>query len=257
MAVDLNMDVGAIIKAFIEKKKAGGTSSNTSGKSSELSQKIEPFKYLIGSVVGLGLLTTGYVTFLYSPIKKENTTKTDELNKLVDMKDKIGQINSQIAIIKKKLDSSKQEYIEELSHFGNSEDLGELYQSISTIAAKYNLVVLNIKEATPPPAPASTAKAPAATKTPAGTPEAAAPPPPEEPKTKVSEIRVDLELKGNYGDYIKFKEDLAIAEVLLKINTENIKVKTDKEAGVIYIKLNVSTFAIDKKPFENVIANNV
>lgn len=261
MAVDLNLDMGAIIKGFIAKQ-GGGMSMPGGLRSNSI---IESYKIAIIIFAVVLLISSLYIGTVYIPMKEKNSKKLEELNKIMEMKSQLSVLDSQILALKSKLDKSKEEYIESLAHFGNSEDLGALYQTVSTLASKYNLVVLNVKEVAPPPV-----KAQPKVKTPEdgkAVPKAgekgakvdakvAATTEPTKPKIAVKEIKVDIEIKGRYGEYIKFKEDLALAEILLKINTESIMVKNEAtEQGSIYVKLNLSTYAIDKKPFQGIITD--
>ncbi len=264
MAVNFNMNMGSLLK---------GLTSNTGGRSNNF---LAQYKIAIAIFMVTILLVAGYVFALYMPALEANRQKSAELDKMIEMQKQLTALDIQINTLKKKLDKSKEQYLASLTRFGNSEDLGTLYQTISTLAEKYNIVVLNIKEIAPE-APKTKGKvaekkdekkdsktdnkadgksieaktdAKKDKKTAAST---------EKPKTTidVKEIRVDVELKGDYVNYIKFKEDLAIAEILLKVNTETVMVKDDKDkssqGGGLYVKLNLSTYAIDKKPFEGII----
>lgn len=271
MAVDLNMDMGAIVKGFLAKQSRGQAMPSGHG----LKNQLEAYKIAASILAGVFLISVIYIGLIYIPIKDKINKKTEELNKVLEMKNQLSVLDGQIVQLKKKLDKSKEEYLESLAHFGNSEDLGSLYQTVSTLAAKYNLVVLNVKEVTPPPEkpkpvvkaegdgkgakPAGDAKTPAKvdskdTKDAKDPKAAAKDAAPAKPKVAVKEILVDVEIKGHYGEYIKFKEDLALADILLKINTESIMVKSEAaEQGSINVKLNLSTYAIDKKPFQGII----
>ncbi len=275
MAINMNLDLGSMMKGMSGK----GSNLSTAG----LIAKMQPFKKSIILFLVTIVIFSIYFSAYYLPMRKENLKKIAEIQKLNDMEKQSVELTGKIGTLRKKLGDSKEEYIQSLSHFGNSEDLGELYQSISTLAAKYDIVVMNIKEV--PPVEDKSKKKEAksddakskdkkagdkkdAKKDDKKTDEKKADSKKdsnkkvaakvdETPKTPVKEILVAVELKGQYGQYIKFKEDLAIAEMLLKINSETLKVKSDKaEPGKIYVELNLSTYAIDKKPFQKVIDEN-
>ncbi len=259
-------DILPIIKGFLDKK--GLNSGMSSGGISAGKASLAAYKAAIIILALVLAVAIGYISFVYMPIKEANRKKTEELNKTIEMKNQLATLDSQIETLKKKLDKSKEQYVESLAHFGNSEDLGSLYQTVSTLAAKYNLVVLNVKEIAPPPpvvAKAPTKPAADAAKKANGDvakkddkdkAAALATAEPKKPAVEVKEIKVEIELKGRYGEYIKFKEDLSVAEILLKVNSETIMVKDDKtDQGSIYVKLNLSTYAIDKKPFQGIITD--
>jgi Tfp pilus assembly protein PilO len=268
MAIDINF---GMMKNLLNKNGGAGSTINKE----MLLKQIMPFR---NAIIFLGVtifIFASYFKIYYAPMRDENMKKRAEIARLSDLKSKTTTLETQIASLKKKLTASKEQYLESLSHFGNSEDLGDLYQSVSTLAAKYDLIVLNIKEvplkaATPaaPTTKAAAAVAPSVDKDgkPTAAPKDAAAPAASAAKkdakskdsnaSKVKEVPVQVELKGKYFAYVQFKEDLAVAEMLLKINSENIKVKNDKDdPGSIYVTLNLSTYAIDKKPFEQAIEN--
>ncbi len=239
MAVDLNMDMGDIVKGLLNK--GGSTSAVAAPAAGSPMAKVKPFIPLVIFTIVLVGVIFAYVEFVYRPMQAVNNEKNKELLRLEDMKQKIPTLDARIKNLKNKLSESKEHFVEELSHFGNSEDLGELYQSISLLATKYDMVVLNIKEiaTVKPPAKIVDGKEVKVNKN----------------KTEVKEVRVDVELKGKYMDYINFKEELAVTEMLLKINSETVQVKSKAdERGVVYVAMNLSTYAIDKEPFQNVIS---
>ena len=255
MAVDLNIDVGTIIQGFLAKKSGGVATDNT--KNPSQNSQLEAYKYALIMLSAVLVMSGIYIFTIYIPMRQANSKKTEELNKAIEMQNQLSILDNQIITLKKKLDKSREEYLESLSHFGNSEDLGALYQTVSTLAAKYNMVVLNVKDVPiPPEKPQPAAKGAAASATGTNkTPKDAAPAE-KKPEIEVKEVKVNIELKGHYGEYMKFKEDLALAAILLKINSESIMVKDEPgEQGSIYIKLNLSTYAIDKKPFQGIVTD--
>lgn len=254
MAVDLNMDVGAAFKEFMAKRKAGeaGGSGATSGGSplDALGAYKNLALYGVGLVIGIAL----FVYLLYLPKHARYEAKMTKLAEVHDKKKQLDTLNLQIAALKKQLSNSKTEYLEGLQQFGNSEDLDDLYKSISDIADRYGLVVANMKEISTKKrsgaVPTSTAGSTAAT----ATDTAAAP---VKTGPEVIETKVKVDLRGRYAQYMRFKEDLAIAETLLTINTETIKISSTKEnPGHVQIELDLTTYAIDKTPFKTILQDD-
>lgn len=245
MAVDLNVDMGDLMKKLMNKNGKGQSVANVSaaGGGSAM-EKIMFYKYIILAGFVVMLCAVYFFLNIYASATKENMEKEAKLTELLKKKEELVQLKQRADTIKNTLSKSKERYLEELSHFGNSEDLGELYQSVSKLATKYNLIVLNIKEVEPPKVTPKKGKDGKEI---------------VEPKKLVSakEIKVDVELKGAYNEYMLFKEDLSIAEMLLNVNTENIKVgKSTIDKNLIYAKLNLSTYAIDKTSFQEVMPAN-
>jgi hypothetical protein len=247
MSIDLNMDIGSLIKGLVGRRAFTGSHDDN---------PVGLYKVAIIIMLLIFIISGGYIWCIYLPLQQQNAAKRAELAKIMEMKSQLAVLDKQIEMLRKKLDKSKEQYIDSLSHFGNSEDLGGIYQTVSTIAAKYGIAVMNVKDiptpATLPQAPKKNTEKPV-TESLAQT----APPAPKKPAIDVKEIKVEVQLKGRYGDYIKFKEDLATAETLLKINSETATVKEDKnDPGIIYINMNISTYAIDKKPFQGIITED-
>lgn len=237
--MDLNVDMGELVQSLLKKNNGAGGSSPL--------DKILPFKNAILLLTASVAVSAIYAKYYWEPMKEKNLKTSEEINRLVDMRKQTEDLEKKIANLKKNLSASKEQYLESLSHFGNSEDLGELYRSISILATKYDLIVLNIKELppAPPPEPKKDANGKIIVEQ------------VDPNKIQVKEVKVEAELKGKYNNYIKFKEDLAVAEMLLKVNSENIVVKnTKEEQGKIFVKLNLSTYAINKSNFTSAIANN-
>jgi len=240
MAVDLNLDIGSLLKKLM----GDGSLNNTNNQS--ISDKIRNYKYTIILCLIIIVLAGSFYNFVYIPLVDSNLEKQKVVEELLKKQSEIPKLKAQATKIKKNLSSSRKQYLEELAHFGNSEDLGELYQSISTIASKYNMLVLNIKEiqetVTNQPIPTDKDKKAKNDK---------------QNQMKAKEVKVSVELKGRYNEYMLFKEDLAIAEILLTINSESVKVGSGKseDKGIIFATLNLTTYAIDKKPFQEVIGH--
>ena len=243
MAIDLNQDMGELVKSLLNKDKPENGLPATSN-SSSFTTKVKPYTSLITSFLLIIASFLAYQELYYKKSIDSINEMQEEVNRLNDLKAKSAQLDIKIKTIKKDLVESQKEFIKNLSHFGNSEDLGELYQSISILAEKYDLTVLNIKELPlPPPPPEPLNKKGKKTNK-------------SKPITKIQEVKVQVELKGSYIKYIKFKEDLAVAEILLKVDEENIKVKTD-EQGKVQVNLKLTTYAIDKNLFKEIVPENI
>lgn len=234
--------MGALIKDLLGKGKGDsddGSSNASSAAGGSLSEKISPFLNIIIIFFVIIGASGAYYQFHYIKVQKTIKTNSEEIARLNKLKTDTTQIEAKIAYLKSQLDSSKEQFLENLKHFGNSEDLGGLYQTISDLSLKYDLQVLNIEEL-PKKAPAPKPLNSKGKKTVK-----------KKNATEVHEVRVTVELKGPYVQYIQFKEDLAVSEMMLKINEETVKVKKD-ETGKIYSKLTLTTYAIDMKPFEKI-----
>lgn len=237
MPIDLNMDMGQLVSNMMQKKAAGGSVASSVG--------IGPYK---GAIIGVLVVIIGvfaFVSFVCTPQHHYNLKKEGQLAEIKKKEAQLPSISAQIIDLTKKIGVTKKKYLEELTHFENSENVEGLYRTVSSLAKKYDLVISHIKGIAPPAAPLARTDEEKA----AAAAAAAA--------KKVDEVLVAVELKGNFGGFMKFKEDLAIAERLLSVNKESVKVSEKKEElGKIYVSMNLTTYKIDKEPFQNVVETN-
>ncbi len=246
MPLNLKLDIGQVLR----KKKQSNASEHRQNLSL-IKKNIQSF------VLCIILMSAAILTFVYQiyiPLYDSNEKKGKELAELNRKAQSISDLDKQINILEKKVNESKVKYLEQLSHFGSSDNLENLYQSISTIANRYNITVLNIQESSTKNDKQANKPAANPAKPAAGT-ATANNAKPNNNKVAVKEIKVEATLKGRYSDYIKFKEDLAVAEVLLNINQESITVDAKSNEGVIESKINLSTYAINKQPFNDALDN--
>lgn len=248
MAIDLNADVGTIMKGLFGgggKQDSGSSGASASKPAKDMPKFLQdPYRNIVISGVSIVLFIVAFIFLLYLPGIKSNEEKREEISRLNGMQEEIKNMQMQIKGLENAMAKSQDHYAELLAKFSNSEDLGELYQSISELALMYNLVVLNLKEVPKQATPVAKVK-----KSKKG--EAVAAP---KPLVEVSGIKVDVELKGWYKNYIKFREELANNEELLTINLETIEVGGDKEdQGKITVKMQISTYAINKDPYLSIV----
>lgn len=245
--VDLNADVGQIMKGLLGGKKVQAATPNTPKKSGS--------KYLqppYQNVVLFCLMTVGlivaFVMFVYMPKIKGNEEKQVEIERLEGLQAETQNMKAQIIGLENALAQSREHYSELLEKFSNSEDLGELYQAVSELALDYNLVVANLKEIAKPPVAAS--KKPRITASTTGSTTAVKA---NKALENVSGIKVDVVLNGWYSNYLKFREELAKKEELLTISKEKIMVGKE-HGGKVEVSLQISTYAVDKMIYEQAIS---
>lgn len=218
--MNLNVDIGQILRSLLQKRKAGGISQPLAS---------TPYKEAIIYTLLIVTLFTLCVSLLQAPRYKETIEKRKKLEQLYSMQQNFEGITQQIADLKQKMIQQKQHYHDILEYFSNSKDLGKLYQSVATLSSLYNITVVSMKESEATPL---------------------------SQYEMIGAILVDVELRGNYNAYMKFKEDLYKNEPLLRIQKESMQVGQDaSNPGLIFVKLQFSTYAIDKKPFLEAIAS--
>ncbi len=238
------MDIGAIFKGLLGRKKAGGGASSggkqrgkakksaVSGKAAGGAKALPKGLLLAAAAV---LVAAGYVKFYYLPHHKTLGEQQEKLQKIHDMQAQLVTMKTQKETLTKKLTDSGKHYKEVLGWFGDTGNLEELYNSISSIAMADSLTVLTIKAAE------GKAAEGAATS-----------------KSAVTEKTANVELQGKYPDFLRFREKLAQEKPMLGIKAETIELNTGGKGqsvpGVITIKMTVTDYAIDKKPIEEALA---
>ncbi|MDB2415284.1 hypothetical protein N9W34_05880 [Rickettsiales bacterium] len=249
MAIDLNADLGTIIKGLMNKAVASQGGGEVGINKSLLKG---PYKeaIIIGSVIVV--VMTIYIFAVFIPIQTSNDNKRKELADTIEMQGELDLMDSQIKMLNKKYNSSKKHYEKTLSHFSESKDVDSLYEAISELAVTHSLVVSDIKEVAKKAAPVKKQKS---TKNKKGKKGEKAKTP--SPADEVEEINVDVTFNGRYGQYMKFRKDLATNKELLSIGSEIIEVGSNKEErGKISVKLTVTAYALNKKPYQKILEKN-
>ena len=218
--MNLDADIGQIVQNFFKGRKI-----DTSFLAADSPYK-EAFIYS-AVIVTLSVI---YIFAIYMPRYSSNTMNHNKLIQLSLMQQNFEGLSGDIESFKEGLVQQEKHYNEILNYFSNSKDLGKLYQSITTLSSIHNITITSIKENGASPLPQY---------------------------DMIEEIRVEVELRGAYNSYMQFKSDLYKNEPLLRIQKESLHVGQDvSNPGLIYVKLEFSTYAIDKKPFLEAISDD-
>jgi hypothetical protein len=248
------MDINVLLNGLL--KKGGGRSGVMES----------PYRSIILAAVVIVLFILAFVFLFYLPRQEENARREKELQERQAMEKNIGSLKNQSGKLKKNLNKSRGYYDTVLSYFGNSEDLRDLYQSVSLLASRHNMLVVNIKEIPVPVAAVDKEKGKKKKAKKEEKPKAAAKKKGDgaektAPKI-VKEIRVKLELKGKFPHYMAFKKALSEAPLLLSIHTEKVKVEdevdkkqgsTPESRGNMSVTLELSSYAIDKAAYQKTL----
>jgi hypothetical protein len=267
MAVDMNA-----LKSMLNKGGGAGGSADLMN---------SPYRNLgIAAVVGIAFIVA-FVFLFYLPYREENAKHEAELKQREKMQNEFGSIDSQAKNIQNKLSKSKEYYADVLTYFGNSQDLRDLYQSVSLVAGRNNMIVFNIKQIPIPEADDAKKKKGKKGKNDDAKDDSkddskkdakkeekkdekkdakAKDGKEAKPEKKIiDEIRVSLELKGTFPNYLNFKQALSEAPLLLSIHSELVKTeetKKEKDAAatpanrdIIFVTLELSSYAINKDEY--------
>lgn len=227
MAIDLNADVGKIIKDFLNGnlKKESTQAGVRPSKNSEL-YKNAILKTIIILCVVL-TMSYGINTLTRSPIKKDvSEFKTNE-----ELIIALQKIDENIKSGKDIFTNNKKKATRIIPDFSNQGDSKNLFNLISNLATDNSLIIRNINKGI---------------------------------SNKINEpIRyikntVFLEIEGFYSNYILFKKQMMENKSILKIESEKITLKKDKfgERRLI-INLIITDFAINKEGYEELLKKNL
>lgn len=235
--VDLNADVGTIIKGLLGK---GGPKKPVAAKG----QKPEGMPSPLRSVTLIGIVavvaTAAYVQFFYIPKQRALTEKLSKLEETKKMQGELVQLDGETAKLTKKLEDNREHYAKVIQSFGVNGRIEDLYRAISDIAAVHNLTVVNIRGS----------DVPAATQGKKSDKDKPAPSPAAE---SVIEKMVNVELQGKFQQYVAFREKLMQEKPVLSVKSEAIEMGAKGQPGWITIRLVLLDYSIDRNAFEEVL----
>jgi len=136
MAIDMNVDVGELIKGLFSKK------SNESGSKSQPS----PYLKIILMVIVVIALIAAYVFLYYLPTQKDLKVKNYQISQVENLKMEIVELNSLIEKSKVQLIKAEADYNKLTNLFHTDKELEDLYRHISMLALRNNLMVSKIEK---------------------------------------------------------------------------------------------------------------
>ncbi len=221
MAIDLNADVGKIIKDFFSGKKAdpisqrGKKTLNENYKQAIL-KTILILCFLISISYGINIVSS-------NPIARDNSefTSVEQINDALEM------LENNLASGNIMLKKNKEIVSELINYFSDIEGSKNLFRILSVLAAENNLAVKNITK---------------------GNSEDITSP------ANYQKNSVLLEIDGIYANYIAFKIALLRQKPILTINSEKVKVITTSYGErKLSIKLEITDYSVDKKIYQDLL----
>lgn len=222
MAIDLNADVGKIIKDFLKGKK-----DNASKGDSGDSKNIQLYKDAIMKVVIILCITVcivyGISIFSSNPVKRGESEFTDNEK----LNHALTKLENDISSSREIFSNNKKEVKEILPEFSSLGDSKNLFKLVSNLATNNSLVIKNISKGV-------TNKI--------------------NNPTRYIQSTVFLEIEGFYSNYINFKQQLAKNKSILRIDSEKIKLKKDKFGErSLSINIALSDFSVNKEGYEELL----
>ena len=138
MAIDMNVDVGALIKGLFSKDKGGNKPAN-------------PYLKIITAVLVLVTLIGAYIFFHYLPTKEDLRIKNHQISQVESLKLEISDLNDLIDKTKLDLETAQKDYEKLTKLFHTDKELEDLYRHISMLALRNNLMVSKIEKGSEKP----------------------------------------------------------------------------------------------------------
>ena len=243
MALDMNVDVGALIKGLFSKK----------GSKEGVSSAPNPYTKIIMAVIVIIILIASYVYFVYIPTQKDIKIKNQKISQIETIKYEIGTLSNKIKTAQEELELAEIEYERRTKLFHSDKELEDLYGQISLLAMQNKLMVTKIEKGVEMPVFAVGSCNISNNNQDAST--ANSQQPPQLKKVGYYEFTVDLEISGNYNFYTGFRNGLAQLTKIININTESIVVLESKGgSGGVKVTSAISTYRLPKDESEKCIA---
>ena len=257
MAIDMNADIGEVIKSIFSKDK----SKSASG----VSGPENPYLKLIitGTIVVISIVL--YVIFVFIPAQEEIKIKQGQVDQIEQLRVEIQTVNEEIISATKELALAKAQYEKLTKLFHTDQELEDLYRHISMLALTHNLLVSKLEKAGEEPVfemvidqtqsmngveefddvnnyddgmvdDMSMGEDPMMGSEGEAT-----------PKKKVAyfRFRVKFDITGNYSRYTLFRRDLAKLEKIINIDKETIIVlSSEKQEGKVKVSATLSTYRL-------------
>jgi len=201
MAINMNADVGAMIKGLFSKKASQG----------EAKAPQNPYIKTLISIVTVLILIASYIYFIYLPTQEELRIKNEKISQVEILRSEITVLSDRIVKAQADLDEAEKEYERRTKLFHTDKELEDLYGHISMLAMKNQLMVTKIEKGVENPIFDETQSS-ICDRNLSNTENSDDFNMQESPQlTKVAyyEFLVDLEISGNYNNYTNFRNGLA------------------------------------------------
>ena len=230
MAIDMNMDIGELIKNLLAKK----------GSKSEQN----PYTKVIATGVVVFLAIILYVIFVYMPMQEKLEQQQRQISQINNLKNDIAVLSVRITKAEIKLKAAKKEFNSQTKLFHTDKELEDLYRHISLLALKNRLMVSKLEKVGE--TPVYEVQEGSASKK-------------KGVKDKVKkvafyEFKVKFEISGNYSDYTKFRKGLAELKKFIDIDAEKIIVLESKtKKGEVKVSTTLATYRLPANESEKTI----
>lgn len=237
MAIDMNVDVGSLIKGLFSKKESKEGSPSAPN----------PHVKTLMAVVAVVIVIASYVYFVYIPTQKDLKIKNDKIAQIETIRYEIESLSSSIKVAQEDLELAEIEYDRRTNLFHSDKELEDLYGQISLLAMQNKLMVTKIEKGFEVPIFADGF----CTNDDSFVNDEGQP---QLQNVGYYEFTVDLEISGNYSFYTNFRNGLAQLKKIININTESIVVvESEENTGNVKVTSSISTYRLPKNESEQCI----
>ena len=237
MAIDMNVDVGSLIKGLFSKKESKEGSPSAPN----------PHVKTLMAVVAVVIVIASYVYFVYIPTQNDLKIKNDKIAQIETIRYEIESLSSSIKVAQEDLELAEKEYDRRTNLFHSDKELEDLYGQISLLAMQNKLMVTKIEKGFEVPIFADGF----CTNDDSFVNDEGQP---QLQNVGYYEFTVDLEISGNYSFYTNFRNGLAQLKKIININTESIVVvESEENTGNVKVTSSISTYRLPKNESEQCI----
>jgi|TARA_B110000093_G_scaffold33295_1_gene34191 Tfp pilus assembly protein PilO len=237
MAIDMNVDVGSLIKGLFSKKESKEGSPSAPN----------PHVKTLMAVVAVVIVIASYVYFVYIPTQKDLKIKNDKIAQIETIRYEIESLSSSIKVAQEDLELAEIEYDRRTNLFHSDKELEDLYGQISLLAMQNKLMVTKIEKGFEVPIFADGF----CTNDDSFVNDEGQP---QLQNVGYYEFTVDLEISGNYSFYTNFRNGLAQLKKIININSESIVVvESEENTGNVKVTSSISTYRLPKNESEQCI----
>ncbi|MDA8942174.1 type 4a pilus biogenesis protein PilO [bacterium] len=260
MAIDTNMDVGALLKGLFSKKDP----KEGEGAKSAPSPHTKTAMVIVLVLAAIGL----YIYFVYLPTQAELKIKNEKISQIESLRYEIEELTNNIEVAEKELNIAQKEYERRTNLFHTDKELEDLYGQISLLAMSNKLTITKIEKGIE--RPVFTGNSCAANNDISNMDELGNMDDSEYvdeneyideeaiqlEKVGYYQFVVNLEILGNYNRFTDFRNGLAQLEKIINIDKEAIVVlRVDSEdsaakAGDVKVTSVIATYRLPKNEEE-------
>ena len=246
MAINMNADVGAMIKGLFSKKAPQG----------EAKAPQNPYVKTLISIVTVLILIASYIYFIYLPTQEELRIKNEKISQIEILKSEITVLSDRIVKAQTDLDEAEKEYERRTKLFHTGKELEDLYGHISMLAMKNQLMVTKIEKGVENPIfdEAQSSICDRNLSNTENSDDFNIQESPQLKKVAYYEFLVDLEISGNYKNYTNFRNGLAELKKIINIMRESVVVlESETRRGDVKVSSSIATYRLPANESEKCI----